>query len=429
MVEVITLGHMLAGRRSVLFARRPASTRLLQLVCLLAAGCAGSPRGESPDLDRFHWPVHVAASQDGHTVFVVSSNFDAAYRGGTVIPVDVTKVSGKTTPVPLADCAVPGGGAVIGSFGGVLKLLRLASTTVGYVAIREGDLLQWFTVEDGPDGQRVSCSADGRQWCDSEHETRLEWKEPGGRTLTVQDPYAVEVGMGLGSPLVYVGGIKNGGLMALTVGDDGRPTVAAGVVLQSGIHSIVEGPAVEGRRIVYASNRFRNAIHVVTVQQAGALTLDVHDPVVISQVSSTGDYWRGMAISPDGRRLYAALRSPPSLAVFDIAPATGSLSLRGLVPLSGGPAEVAVVPGSTAGDDTVYVTDFTQDSLYTVDVLTLSVRGRIVVGDGPYGIAVTEADQGVGRRAFVALFEEAALSVVDLDPASKTYHTEIAKIK
>ena len=149
---------------------------------------------------------------------------------------------------------------------------------------------------------------------------------------------------------------------------------------------------------------------------------------MLPQVSSTGDYFRGMALSKGKRLLYAASRSPASLVVFDVLE-DGTLSLRGAVPLHGSPAEVAIAPGATPGDEIVYVADYHDDGLYAVDPRAMAVVARIQVGEGPYGVAVQD-DPAIGpRRAYVALFEENGLSVVDLDPASSTYHTEIARLK
>ncbi|MBM4394796.1 MAG: beta-propeller fold lactonase family protein [Deltaproteobacteria bacterium] len=420
-------------------------TRTCIALLLAFAACAGSPRGLPPDRGELQWPISVAVDPAGDVVYVVSSNFDAAFNGGSIIPVSVSAVAGKAAPtepprvLSLDDPVLgTGGAAVVGSFAGEMAFVKTGDTTAGYVAVRDGDRLQWFTVGRGSGGAAtISCvtAPEGGSRCDDDHTLDLGWEDPTERygTLEAADPYALAVGAGVDpdAPLLYVGSIRGGDLYVLSIGAGGRPALVTAVPLSSGVHSITEGPLVGGRRIVYVTTRFSNTIHVVEVARAadGTLRAEAVEPVVIPQISSTGDYWRGIATSPDGRRLYAALRSPNSLAVFDIAPEDGRPSLRGLIALYGGPAGVAVVPGAVPGQDTVYVTDFARDGLYAVDTLSMSVTDRIPIGDGPYGIAITSAAGGTGRRAWIALFEEAALSVVDLEPGSPTFHTEIARVR
>lgn len=419
------------------------------LLLALAAGCAGSARGVAPDRGAFAWPSAVAVDPAGDFVYVVSSNFDSAFSGGTVVPVSVAgideviaeaRASGATglVTVPLTDPRLASAGAaIIGSFGGEIAMLRSGDLTFGFVAVRDGDRLQWFSVERGPEGPTLVCATgeSDEPRCDATHSVPLEWDDPSERYGNVPgtDPYAVAVGAGLeqGSPIIYAGTIRGGSLVVLAPGPDGKPEVLTAVPIGSGIHSIAEGPLVGGRRVVYVSSRFRNEIHVIEVRrvEGGGTLAEPRQPVIIAQVSSTGDYWRGLAMSADGRRLYAALRSPNALAVFDIDPETGDPALRGLVALFGAPASLAVVPGPTPGQDTVYVTDFSHDGLYAVDTLSMSVLDRIPVGDGPYGVAIASRPDGTGRRAFIPLFEEDALSVVDIEPGSPTYHTELARVR
>ena len=250
---------------------------------------------------------------------------------------------------------------------------------------------------------------------------------PGG------DPYALALGEGApnGGRLLYVGSIQDGVFSVLTLDDTLTPKVNSAVVLASGLHSIVEGPVVDGRRRVYVSNRYSPLIHVVDVDcsEAGqACELVVQSAIGISQVTSSGDYYRGLAISKDKRTLYAAHRSPASLAVFDVAE-DGTVTERGLLALQGAPANVALLSREPGQSDLVYITDYSGDSLYCVDPETMNVVDHIYVGDGPYGIAILKDVTRTLQRAYVTNFEEDSLSVVDLDPDSPTWHQEIARIK
>ena len=415
---------------------------------MLATACVTSGRGQAPAPHALRYPTAVALDPAGDWLYVVSTNFDNAYGGGTVLPVGLadlealraaTTVPARGGPVRLSlkdaklATAEP---AEIGSFAGQLAFLaRDGVATAGYVPIRDGDVVDWFTVARPAGVPVLACTtATSLSRCDTAHRLSLSWKDPTGTygTLVGSEPFALAVGEGVvpGTPLIYVGSVADGTFSVVTVADDGKPSVATAIPLSPGLHTVVEGPLLESGRVVYVSNRTVDGIHAVQVEKVADGTLHVATipSAVLPQVTSTGDYFRGMAASKGRRLVYAATRSPAGLAVFDVVD-DGTLSLRGLVPLHGLPAEVATAPGAVAGDEMVYVTDFHDDGVYAVDPLAMAVVARIEVGDGPYGIAV-QGDPAAGPlRAYVALFEEDGLSVVDLDPASPTYHTEIARLK
>jgi len=326
----------------------------LGLAVLALWGCTDSGRDVPPDLRRFHYPTGVAADPAGDFVYVVSTNFDSRYSGGTVLPVDVR-----------GNAVVSDGGVEVGSFGGDVAVAS-------------------------------------------------------------RDPFAVALGVdGPGLRPLYVGSLLDGTLLVFQRDDAGTPSFAAGIGLRPGVHTLVEWPLPGGDRLVFASNRMFNEIHVVHVSLdlAGKVDLKVLDSVLVSNIDASGDYFRGLARSVDGPVMYAAFRSPPSLAVFDVEPA-GRPVLRGLVPLHGAPSSVAVyVPAGKAGQEMVYVTNFSDDTVYCVDPRSMAVVDRVVVGDGPYGIAIA------GTRAYVTDFEEHALSVLELDQASPDWNREIARLK
>jgi len=208
----------------------------------------------------------------------------------------------------------------------------------------------------------------------------------------------------------------------LPLDSEWRPRPGSAAALSAGLHSIVEGPVVRGARRVYLSNRLLSAIHVVDVSEDhGTLQVLVQDSIAIGQVTSSGDYFRGLASSADRRTLYAAFRSPASLVILDIAE-RAEVRLRGLVPLHGSPAGVAV--DWTPAGERVYVSDFSGDSVYCVDPDALEVLDRIPVASGPYGIVISQSP----HRAFVTSFEDHQVLAIDLDEQSPTWHQVIGKV-
>ena len=59
---------------------------------LLSAGCFLSSEGISPPLDTFYFPTGVVVSPDRKALYVVSSDFDLQYNGGTVLLIDLKSV-------------------------------------------------------------------------------------------------------------------------------------------------------------------------------------------------------------------------------------------------------------------------------------------------------------------------------------------------
>lgn len=385
-------------------------------VLAAVTACASQPRGEAVDPTRLDWPIGVALDPAGDLLYVVSSNFDAGRTGSTVLPIRLDTLE------PL-----PGSAVEVGSFAGEIAVAAAGDGRggMGYVAVRDGDQVEFFAVDRSGETPALRCGDEGGTpvpRCDPDHRVSSAGS-PEELVGLDRDPFALGLGESpdARSRWLYVGSILDGTLSILPLDAGLAPRPGTAVLLSPGLHSVADGPVVAGRRRVYVSNRLSNAIHVVDVTQDGHdVAARVLDSLAVGQVSSTGDYFRGLAMSSDRRTLYAAFRSPSSLVVLDIAP-DGEASLRGLVPLHGDPAGVAVA--GSAGGDRVYVTDFSGDSVYCVDPLALDVVDRIPVDAGPYGIVISGSE-----RAFVTAFEDHRVVVVDVDEASPTWHQVVANI-
>ncbi len=390
--------------------------RGLLFMTVFLAACASQRRGEAVDPTRLDWPIGVALDPSGDLLYVVSSNFDAGRTGSTVIPIRLDTLQ------PLPASAVE-----VGSFAGEIAVAAGPDGrgAMGYVAVRDGDEVEFFAVERSGEVPALRCG-DGKPVprCDPEH--RVSPVRP-GESLEARDPFALGLGESSDSRSrwLYVGSILDGTFAVLPLDAHLVPQHGTAVVLSPGLHSVVDGPVVAGRRRVYVSNRLSNAIHVVDVSEDHeGVHARVMDSLAVGQVSSSGDYFRGLAMSADRRTLYAAFRSPASLVVLDVAQ-DGQVGLRGLVPLHGGPAGVAVLRSPRG--DRIYVTDFSGDSVYCVDPVALEVLDRIPVDAGPYGIAIS--GEGTGpHRAFVTAFEDHRVVVLDVDESSPTWHQVVARV-
>jgi len=396
---------------------------VLSLALLALLSCTSDRRGDTPDPASFHWPMGLAVDPAGDYLYVVSSNFDAAQTGSVVVPVSLE------THEVLAGSAVE-----IGSFAGEIAIAGVDGVgAAGYVVIREGDLLEYFTIDRSSGVPVLRCGDEPDEGelarCDAKHALAPIW-QPEELVDMHTDPFALALGSDPvdGSRWLYSASIADGTFAVLPLGKDLVPNPGQAVELDEGLHSILEGAVVDGRRRVYVSNRFLNALHVVEVWSVNGIPdIRVLDTLQVAQVVASGDFFRGIALSNDGRTLYGAFRSPPALVVVDLED-SGKASLRGLVPLGQSPAGVAVTPADVPGTERVYVTDHMGDSVYCVDPFAMMVTDRIFVDSGPYAITIQPHPTLGTQRAYVVSFEDGKLDVIDLDPASDTWHQVIARI-
>ncbi|MGI5127884.1 protein kinase domain-containing protein [Pseudonocardia sp. CA-107938] len=110
----------------------------------------------------------------------------------------------------------------------------------------------------------------------------------------------------------------------------------------------------------------------------------------------------GLALSPDGARLYACIADTGTVVTIDVATARQV----------GRPIKVGDQPyGMAASTDgrRLYVPNFGSDDLSVVDTTTGAVVGTVKVGDAPVG-AVVSPD---GTRLYVANLDGGTVSIID----------------
>ncbi|MCU0692255.1 MAG: hypothetical protein MUF54_12720, partial [Polyangiaceae bacterium] len=54
--------------------------------------CVSPGEGPFPPGDRMYYPVGLAISPGGHTLYVANSDFDLQYNGGTVLALDLDRL-------------------------------------------------------------------------------------------------------------------------------------------------------------------------------------------------------------------------------------------------------------------------------------------------------------------------------------------------
>ncbi|MFT7624506.1 MAG: DNA-binding beta-propeller fold protein YncE, partial [Myxococcota bacterium] len=216
----------------------------------------------------------------------------------------------------------------------------------------------------------------------------------------------------------------------------GVPAFQQQVNLDTGTYGLAVHPVTGA---AYTTTKFGIGISKVTVAEApltstgeaptDPLEVTAERTLVVSNSTAGRDFGRGLAFNKDGTLAFAAYRTPPSLLVVDTSvDAAGQEAdrLLDMIPLPDGPASVAVGNTGPNGRELVYITLFNADKVAVVDPALADVVALIDVGNAPFDLAIVERDDL--KRAYVTLFEENAIGVIELDSTSSFYHQEIARI-
>lgn len=170
----------------------------------------------------------------------------------------------------------------------------------------------------------------------------------------------------------------------------------------------------------------------VTNRGSGTLVeIDTESNTVTASIPVSDSRPTGIAITPDGTRAYVANRGPDrSVMAFDIDP--GSPTFRQLiafVPVSFAAAPVTFV-GITSNGRRAYVTYTSSNRILVINTdptspFFNSPIQRIDTGAGALSAVAFTPD---GRRAYVASSYPNRVLVVDVDPESENFHTVIATL-
>jgi YVTN family beta-propeller protein len=128
---------------------------------------------------------------------------------------------------------------------------------------------------------------------------------------------------------------------------------------------------------------------------------DTHDELKRITDDGMASLAPGLAITPDGKTLYAASFGPGNVLAVDTA--TGDVVAT--IAVGSGPGFIALTPDGKRA----YVTNWWSNTVSVLDATTNTVKATIPVGTGPSGVAITPD----GERAYVANETSRAVSVID----------------
>jgi hypothetical protein len=134
----------------------------------------------------------------------------------------------------------------------------------------------------------------------------------------------------------------------------------------------------------------------------------------------------GVAASPDGQRLYVSDRGTAS-GMVHIIDTVSSTYLKSIVADPYGWPFLMGIDVAPDGSH-VYVVSRKYSHLNVIDTANDTLVGTIPVSTGATSILATVTVAPNGRYAYVTNVQSDVVSVVDTDPASPTFHTEIAAV-
>lgn len=433
---------------------------LPSILALLATACSVEAIQRPPPLDRFVHPVSVVHQSVGGSplgvLYVASANFERCYDQGSVIAVDLARVSGDD------DATLPPVGAPSsGSGTPQLTNLNVAASSQVLIQSFAGDMVLWTpqgNSEQPPRPPRlfVTTRSDASllNIIDLPQPLQLEQAPP----VSLEDvPGAYEGQPRAPSPM-GLAVAENGDLwvthldLADSPARSGQNLQAYAVQLDaaapqpsadhfyplapSGLGLALgssQGLAI-GQRYVFVGGRFLSGLTAdVTNGDARRFLvrlLDRRDPKRLFEPGLEYTYSaldvRGLAFDEDvaeGKgRLYVVAREPDTLLVVDVQGSTSSrpkLSVVSAVPLPYGPSQIALV-SREGRSPLVAVSCSTAGAvvLYDPDVGQLVAQvGE--VGLRPHGLAVQQPGGSNAARLFVTNFGDGRVAVIDIRDLSR----------
>lgn len=423
---------------------RFALSALIVLVMMMGlSSCGGEYTEPLPPRDTLYYPIGLTLHPDGRFLYVVNSNFDLRYRGeqgGTVSVIDTEtgQILGNSSPF-------------IPSYGANIELNEDA--TKAYITSRFESEITILDVAE--QGQALYCTVDGVPKPDSRTcRVRRVPDNQDGSTIP-RDPFGIALGriertIGdevVSFDLVHLSHLQSERQQTRVTALSFPNGEQAGATMQSA--SLVTGNQVvrrPGTQDIYVAGRTSNLVAAFRpfVNDIGEVEAIINrGNIILSRRQETVDA-RGIAFDDDGQWLYVATRRPNALHFIGMtAGANGEPAVVRTIPLEQNPSDALFHQGAD-GVKRIYVPSYRHGVIEVVDAEQEAVVDLIEVGRSPYSMVVDRAPvncRAPGERClgFVTLFDAGSdgrrcseddracgrVAVIDLDPASESFHTVI----
>jgi len=143
------------------------------------------------------------------------------------------------------------------------------------------------------------------------------------------------------------------------------------------------------------------AVSVAVVGLVGTGVASAAPNPVVSGSLRVGYHPQGVAVTPDGTKVYVTNYGGSDVSVVD----TATKTVTGTITVGSYPYDVAITPDGT----TAYVTNHGSASVSIIDTATDTVTGTITPGDYPAGVAISPN----GTRLYVTRYGNGSLVVID----------------
>jgi DNA-binding beta-propeller fold protein YncE len=219
--------------------------------------CVSPGEGPSPHPDGLYFPVGLAISPGGHTMYVANSDFDLQFNGGTIVALDLDRIRSNIPPVwdtkscgeglspnttdllypgpcspisltnpPDGQGSLVGDSVEIGAFAtDILTVAQQDGPNVRlFVPVRGDPSITWIDVEDDragpPASRRLSC---GGTRCDQQHRAGEDPDTNLRRAILPPEPYGIAASKD--GEAIVVTHQTTGSMSLLTNKWDGIPTL------------------------------------------------------------------------------------------------------------------------------------------------------------------------------------------------------------
>jgi hypothetical protein len=389
---------------------------LLILIIAYFGGCSDEITGIDPPKTKLFFPTGIMLSQNQKTLFVTNGNSDLKYNGSTLIAIDVDKVKDSIdNPLSQSNCIedpahngefkcdlnddLIQGAIRLGSYAGnMVQIDGPANSSITYrvlVSVRAEPSITWVDVYTDGDGKVLcldcgsGCEGSFPQDCKSDHKITLD-------DGLVADPYRMRV---TDNGYLIVTHLSNQEISVIdtwtwTADDKPYVEVVSGVLSSSAGGSYGSYDSIQetmDSSSVLVSNSVAPEIVRLKFQYSES---DGMEFLVPSQSYSfqapygpfeLGTEFRGLALSTNGNRLYAVVKSPPMLLTLDMNENEFGVPSMDLISMTELPSQPSLLKVSNStGYDLVYIVSYIQGEMFSVDPELGDITDKIQVGTGPH---------------------------------------------